>query len=208
MKGVSRQAIGDAVKHGLLALVDGKIDLDAQATQDYLSYEPRQFALGGRSVEKIIAPPPKIEKPVKVVKSKRVEPERKPRTLAPRTRDDGGELGVLRGDLDKEKIQEQIIQLRIKNDQQRHRLIDRSLIERLLGRMSAIDNAQFLQYGDKLAPEIAGICKVTDPAVEAKIRERLQAEAYDTLAHIQRLIDEFLAAVQKEELPEEAEVVA
>lgn len=209
MKGVSRPAIGAAVKKGLLTLVDGKIDLDAQATQDYLSQESRQFSLGGRTIPAVA----KIENPkreAKAVAGADREPP-KPKVVRPARRvadTDLGELGVLRGDLDKQKIQEQIIQLQIKNDQQRHRLVSRELVERLVGRISAIDNAQFLQYGDKLAPEICGICGITDPATEARVRERLQAEAYDTLAHIQRLIDEFLASVQKEELAESDEVVA
>lgn len=218
LKGISRQGIGDAIKKGLLVLIDGQIDLDAPSTQDYLSRNTRQarqkpsVPVEKKPAKKRRASRPKVEKLAEVVKLSRAPGKkrtdsggRSPRRELPAAGSIAIE-GLLRGDLDAVKVIEQIHQLRVRTDAQRQRLIVRELVARAFSKIVAVETGQFLQYANKLAPEIAGMIGANDPAIEAKIRERIETEAYDTLAHIQRITDELLASVADADILDDEEM--
>lgn len=79
---------------------------------------------------------------------------------------------------------ENIKKLRIHNEKQLENLIDRGVVRKYFGAMSSIIINYFFPIGNRLAPRVAGVCKVTDPADVIKIQTIIDKE-------IMRALDQF-----------------
>jgi len=104
---------------------------------------------------------------------------------------------MLKADVDKLKTIEAIDQVRLKNDQMRRKLIERDMVQVVLGRIHTVDVQQFLAIPIKFAPKAAGLCGVSDQEIIHKIEKDLERELYKALNHVKRIVDEFLDEIEE-----------
>lgn len=99
-----------------------------------------------------------------------------------------------------QKIQriESAYKTRVEHQAKRGKLIDRTLVATVLGRMYQIDSDQIKPLGAKLAPAIGGMCGVEDTATLLQIEKHVDEETHRILSHIKRLMDDFLIGVGAE----------
>jgi len=110
---------------------------------------------------------------------------------------------VSKADIDKYGALEKAKETRDKRRLKRRELIERQLVQTIFGKLYSIDKNEFLTIGDKLAPDIATLASVDDPAVILQINERIEEECYKVLAHIKRIMGDFLESVGGELIEDE-----
>jgi len=93
-----------------------------------------------------------------------------------------------KADIDKYGALEKAKKTRDERRAKRQELIERKLVQTVFGKLYSIDKNEFLTLGDKLAPDIATLAGVNDPAVILQINERIEEECYKILAHIKRVM--------------------
>jgi hypothetical protein len=81
--------------------------------------------------------------------------------------------------------------------EKRGELVQRKVIEKLLSKLFAVHQNQFLVSSDRIANMVAGLCGVNEDAKILELSNAVQTELYKTLAHIKRLIDDFLKGLEK-----------
>ena len=193
--GVSKQAIANALKSGKITKIYGKIDLHAADTVEYINlrtpYRPAQQEILRKQEED-----DRIDKAVTKAKQKKAEPKK-------RNRDDDISESMVdldRNDLEKQKIIEQVLNYRVKTQQQRNELIDRSLVKRAWAKMYAVDTSELHPLGEKIASDIAALCKVEDTEIVLKIKHVIDSHIFKALQHSKRLMDDFLKKVGEDEI--------
>lgn len=113
------------------------------------------------------------------------------------TRRDDPEYAEARGTkdaLDREKLQEQINGLRLKNQEKRNELIPRDLVAVAFAKIHAIDSSQFGNLGQNLAPEIMAIGAITDETKEIEIQSAIDRAVWSVLRNAKKLTDNFMKA--------------
>jgi len=90
------------------------------------------------------------------------------------------------------KYEQEIQRLKIDNDKQSGKSVDRKIITQMFSKLYSIDINEFLQLKDILVEKMAIELKVTDPELILKSHEVCERELYKTQSHIKRRIDEFL----------------
>ena len=81
---------------------------------------------------------------------------------------------------------ENVKKLRIHNEKQLENLIDRGVVRKYFGAMSSIIINYFFPIGNRLAPRVAGVCKVTDPADVIKIQTIIDKEIMRALEQFKK----------------------
>lgn len=198
--GISRARVNDYVKRGILHRENSKIPTDHPGNQEWLldrdGFERNELQAPGRKPgtpspqrRGYVAPPP-------------ADPDTPPDALD--TIDWDVVLDAIsRMDLSKlsnaavQKIQriEAAYKTRVEHQAKRGKLIDRTLVQTVLGRMYQIDSDQIKPLGAKLAPAIGGMCGVEDTATLLLIEKHVDEETHRILSHIKRLMDDFLIGV-------------
>lgn len=78
-------------------------------------------------------------------------------------------------------------------------LISRELVARVFRKIYTIDSTEWRGLGPRIAPDIMSACKIEDPTKEVEISDLVERQVFRTLSHVQRVINEFLEAVESEE---------
>lgn len=97
-------------------------------------------------------------------------------------------------DIDKLKNLEGMLKIRVERQHKRRELIERSLVQTVFGRLYQIDSNELRVLGARLAPDVAGLLGVDDPEKVLAVEQRIDAEVLKVLAHIQRLLHDYLTA--------------
>lgn len=99
-----------------------------------------------------------------------------------------------------QKIQriEAAYKTRVEHQTKRGKLIDRTLVATVLGRLYQIDSDQIKPLGAKVAPMVGGLCGVEDVATLLKIEQLVDEETHRILQHVKRLMDDFLIGIGAE----------
>lgn len=90
------------------------------------------------------------------------------------------------------KILEAWEKTKIENAKKKGELIDRKLVQKFVSKLYAIDTNEFLTSSGKIANLVAGICDVNDDGKIVELKNEIETELYKTLAHIKRVMDDFL----------------
>jgi len=80
----------------------------------------------------------------------------------------------------------------------RRGLIERELVVKVMGRIHTIDSNEFKSFGARLTPEIASIAGLEDAEKILKIEQRIDDLVLESLQHIKRTVDDFLAGLEPE----------
>lgn len=93
-----------------------------------------------------------------------------------------------------QKVQriESALKTRVDRQNKRGELIDRSLVQMVLGKIYQVDVQQFRMLGAKLSPDLCGLMGVDDPVIQLMVEQRIEGEILKSLEHIKRIINEFL----------------
>jgi len=94
-------------------------------------------------------------------------------------------------DADIAKLREQIIQLQMKNDQARDKLISRELIEKVFSEFYSIESTEMLSLGDKISSEIAALARVEQPEIVIEISQLIRESIAKALEHISIVMNRF-----------------
>ena len=98
-------------------------------------------------------------------------------------------------DVQKVRTIESALKTRVEREHKRRDLIERVLVRTVFGRLYQIDTQELRTIGSKLAAEIAGKLGVDDPAVILDVEQRIDGEILKSLAHIKRVLNDFLASI-------------
>jgi hypothetical protein len=105
-------------------------------------------------------------------------------------------------DLRIQKEREIIREKQLKNEKLRGDLVDRKAVSKVFNKLWSVDSNQLIPLATKLAPEIASICGVEDPEVITKVREKIDKEIWGVLGHCKRIMSDYLAEIEAENLKE------
>ncbi len=194
LAGVSRQAVSKVIRAGgLVVRPDKKLDTVNPVNHDYLNRDRDNGITTAESKSK--------SKPKKT-KSAKSKPKNDESESAEIDLDNIPENlnGLMKSELERVKVAEQILDLRQKRQIARDDLISRKLIRSVFSKFYEIDMNEFLTLKDKLMPDIAAIFEVNDPKLQMKAGERMDEELWKILKHIQRVKNDFLKNVKSEEL--------
>jgi hypothetical protein len=86
---------------------------------------------------------------------------------------------------------------RIANAKDRGKLIERSLVEHFIAKLYTVDTNEFLASCGRISNLVAGICGVNDEGKILEVENAVQVELYKTLAHIKRLMDDYLRELER-----------
>ena len=196
--GISRARVNQYVTRGILHRVNSKIPTDHAGNKEWLldrdGFERNELQAPGRPpgtpshtrIGYVPPPPPDTDTPT---------------ADALDTIDWDVVLDAIsRMDLSKlsnaavQKIQriEAAYKTRVEHQTKRGKLIDRSLVSTVMGRLYKIDSDQIKPLGAKLAPAIGGLCGVEDTATLLQIEKAVDEETHRILSHVKRLMDDFL----------------
>ena len=197
LAGVSRRAVYKQITAGALVVrPDGKLDPNNPVNQDYINKNKKTSD----------SEQPDIKKGSKKTKQKTkpATPEDDKHVIDGQEIDLGNipqELnGLNQAELNRIKIAEQILDIRVKRQKLRDELIDRRLVRILFSKIYTVDVNEFLTIKDKLMPDIAAIFGINDPEIIMKAGERMDDELWKTLKHIKQIIDDFLVSFGDEVL--------
>jgi len=98
-------------------------------------------------------------------------------------------------DIQKVARLETALKTRVEREAKRGLLIERRLVQTVFGRLYQIDSNEMKTLGAKIAPDLAGEFGVEDPEVLLRVEKRIDDEVLKVLAHIKRLLDDFLLGV-------------
>jgi hypothetical protein len=101
-------------------------------------------------------------------------------------------------DVQKARQIEVALKTRVERQHKRRELIERSLVRTVFGRLYTIDAQELRTLGGKLSPEVAGLFGIEDPALILAVEQRIDGEILKSLAHIRRVINDFLTGVGSE----------
>lgn len=159
LTGLSKQAVSKACKAGHITMVysDGKkmVDLDGHLTVEWLKRHPAQTA-------------PAVNQPVlPIIKTPPQNDSSNPSGL-PST----GETKKLQN----EKLEEQIEDLKIKNQQKRADLIPKKLVVTVFNRIYSIDENQLKPIGVNVMPKISSVYNESNSVKAKELLEYLGKE--------------------------------
>jgi len=98
------------------------------------------------------------------------------------------------------KTLQQIQDIKTRTDRARRKLIDRDLVAKMFGKIYTVDVNEFRMLGMNLAPELASIFNVDDPALVLAATERIDKEVYAILEHIKDILNGFLVEMELKEI--------
>lgn len=192
--GITKQAVSLAEKSKKLTRVQGQFDLHAPETVEYINlrspYRPAQQEIIRKQEEE-----DKIDKAVTRAKKKKKQERERPNEDILESMAD-----LDRNDLEKQKIIEQVLNYRVKTQQQRNELIERALVKRVWAKLYAIDTSELHPLGEKISSDIAALCKIEDSEVTFKIKNIIDSHVFKAIGHSKRLMDDFLKKVGEDEL--------
>jgi len=184
---ISRQAIQSLVQRGYLNRVDGKIDTEDPKNAEWIAARQGQplhpCAVNARTVAAIKRgeiPPPSDDTEgfdAEAVLSAAADLDFKKLT---------------KSDIDKLHKLEGLLKIRVEREAKRGELIDRTLVRTVFGKLYQIDSNELRTLGGKLSADIAGIFGVEDVELMLKVEQKIDTEVVRILAHIKRLMDDFL----------------
>ena len=169
IKGVSKQAVSKAVQRGLLISKKKggsvQIDLDHKLTKLYLKNISRQEI---EQKHKQLQAASKIEGKRKYTKKVKSEAEKYAEERA-------NNLEAKRlAELD--KINAVTNKINIEIAERTKNLIPKDLCDSVFQRMSSVMVNYFMTLGERLAPEVTGICKINDSKKMIAVKERIDEE--------------------------------
>ncbi|MHA1286844.1 MAG: hypothetical protein ACTSPB_05510 [Candidatus Thorarchaeota archaeon] len=94
--------------------------------------------------------------------------------------------------LDLEKSRQAVTKLQIANRKERNQLLPRHTIRNIFAQLYLIDVNELRTLGDKLATDAAAICSSDDPDCILAINQLIEKEVFRSLAHIQRIFNDYL----------------
>lgn len=170
LAGVSKQAVSKVALAGRLTkcMVNGKekIDLDGALTQEYIKFQ--QQSQEERDIEKALHDE-EIGKAFAAIREK-------PHT----TRSIPSEpTEYIRGEreLKKKKLEAQIEEIKIKNQQKRGALIPKNLVVRIFNKIYAIDEDMLKPIGVDISPKISAIYNSANAAKTTEILKYFKSES-------------------------------
>lgn len=92
----------------------------------------------------------------------------------------------------------QIQDLQIRTGKVRKQLVDRDTVAKMFSKIYTIDVNEFRMLGRTLAPELASIASVDDPATVVKMTEKIDEEVFQILEHVKELLNGFLLEMELE----------
>ena len=93
--------------------------------------------------------------------------------------------------------------LEIANDKARGDLINRALVARVMGKIYAIHQSNFLSIGPTLAGIIAAELKIKTDVERLKIEELVTKDTYQALSAIKREINDFLISLKSDPIADD-----
>jgi hypothetical protein len=89
--------------------------------------------------------------------------------------------------------------LDIENEEKLGILIHRDTVAQYVAKIHAIDQTQFYNLGQNLAPEITALCGINDEGKEIEIQAAIEDAVYRVTDNAKRLMDKFLRDLKIEE---------
>jgi hypothetical protein len=102
-------------------------------------------------------------------------------------------------EVDKIKIYEQIKQIRVKTQRDRHELISRKLVRVVFGKLHEIDMNEFLAIKTRVVPELSKIFQCTDADKLLEAEKKIDEELWEVLHHVKHETDKFLNQIGADE---------
>lgn len=213
--GVSRQAINWAIKKGKVVL-DGMgrlVDLDHELTRHYI--EAARDRQNGRKQEGVPLgkeanvsqrggaksakrskkePPTEPERAENVQVLARIDP---PSDELQDFSSDAPLEQMSKHSLDRMKIIEQVIALKVKTEEKRRELVSSETSRTVWAKVYAVHTSELGPLGEKIAADVAALCGVDDSEGILNIKQAIDNQVYTALKHIKRLIDDFLDEIGK-----------
>jgi hypothetical protein len=95
-------------------------------------------------------------------------------------------------DVQKVRQIETALKTRVEREHKRRDLIERSLVRTVFGRIYQVESQEMKTLGGKLAPDVAGLMGIDDPTIQLMVEQRIDGEILKSLAHVKRIINDFL----------------
>jgi len=191
--GISRQAVSSAVKRGTILAGALGIDPDIPQNRAYIE-SALQRKRGGKYQDAI---PPAKKKPKPHAK--------RPGGNGPgKINNNNSDLShpelLSRTDAERLKVVEQILNYQIKTQKERQELVERALVKRVWAKLYAVDTAELHPLGEKVAADVAALCKVDNSETTLAIKKIIDRHIFKALQHSKRLMNDFLKKVGEEEI--------
>jgi hypothetical protein len=192
--GVSRVAICQHIKAGALVLrPDKRLDTDSPVNSEYI--KKCKYKLENKEQKPLEV---RTKTPKKAHQGRKKQNNETDEIDPDNLPDDISKCA--RFDLDRIKVAEQILDLRMRRDVNRGELISRKLVRTVFSRIYEIDMNEFLTAKEKLMPDIASIFGCNDPNIIMRAGERMDEELWKILKHIQAEINKFLQNMGSEQI--------
>lgn len=95
---------------------------------------------------------------------------------------------------------ESALKTRVDQEHKRGLLVERALVQTVLGKLYTVDSNELKTLGSRVAPIMAGIFGEDDPEMILRAEREVEKEVFKSLAHIKRILDEFLVKLGGEEV--------
>lgn len=197
---LSRPAIGEAVKRGVLRKINGYIDLDCELTQLYVSkVEERK---GIKFVH------PELNKPKSANKKRNRVPAEvpKPTQLAqinstssrlgdPTLDRSPDEIVLDRAELERLKIAESVIKMRTETMAKRGELVSRDTVKTVFAKLAAVDTSELHPLGDSVSGDMAAAYGRDDNESRVKAKAIIDKRVFRAMKHRLRIMQDFLKKI-------------
>ena len=199
--GISKKSASNAVARGDVTFrEDGgqiKVDLESPLTKQYMAkFEKKKSKKGKAPAATKTKPAPKTN-----------ETEEAGQESMPDIDLDevAGVLSAHKDQLSKPmleqlKLIEQIRGMKQKTDTARMKLIERDFVAQVFAKIYAVDVNEFRTLGANLAPVVCSIAGVDSPEISLQIEKAIEERVFKVLAHVKRIIDDFLKSIEAEPL--------
>jgi len=195
--GISRQAVADAIRRG--QVLRGASGIDPAIPQNQAYIQSALVRRGGADIalSNEAGPSPAKKKP-----KPRVKPS--DGNGPSKINNNNGDLShpelLSRTDAERLKVVEQILNYQIKTQKERQELVERALVKRVWAKLYAVDTAELHPLGEKVAADVAALCKVDNSETTLAIKKIIDRHIFKALQHSKRLMNDFLKKVGEEEI--------
>lgn len=206
---VSRQAIyGRATRGALVRRPDGLFDLMNPVNQDYIRYRLEHIARLNSQTRFNGEPATVVGRKNNAVK---IEIEKKIKELAQNNEsvqsdvESGGvninepqtnASDIDRAEAERQKTLQYVEKLRIENQKNRNKLVDKRLVSNVFDKLYSIDVNGFRTLAPRVASKIAAIAGLEDAAKILSVEETINSEVFQILKHVKLTINNFLVEIK------------
>jgi hypothetical protein len=102
---------------------------------------------------------------------------------------------MVRSDLERQKIVEQVVKMRTETMVKRKQLVNREITRNIFAKLAAVDTSELTPLGDSISGDLAAAFGEDDPKARMKVKHIVDKRVFGALRHRKRIMEDHLKKI-------------